>query len=126
MGEADCLPGADSNVDVFCLPYLPLKERVQVGDFELIPKADLQTTDCQDARTEELACGLGEMYTLPRDRRTSAGAFIRPRDHLIGEQAGDLQRFWDLRRACLITVLDPNPSPLWTTTSATSTPVTGC
>ena len=104
--------GADSNVDVFCLPYLPLRERVQVGDFELIPKAELQTTDCLDERAEELTCGLGEMYTLPRDHRTSAGAFIRPRDGLIGEKAGDLQRFWDLRRACLVTVLDPNPSPL--------------
>ena len=52
------------------------------------------------------------MYTLARDHRTPAGAFIRRRDGLIGEKAGDLQRFWDLRRACLVTVLDPNPSPL--------------
>jgi hypothetical protein len=71
------MPGAQEGVDVIYLPYIPLAERVVVGDWELIPGSDLRTADCQDERVEELARGLGQVYVLPKDHRTPAGAFAR-------------------------------------------------
>lgn len=106
------MASAENHVDVVYLPYLPLRERARVGDWELIARLDLQTSDCLDAGTEELARGLAEMYVLPKGHRTSAGAFARPGEGRIGEDARDGQAFTDLRRACLTAVLDPNPSPL--------------
>jgi hypothetical protein len=102
----------EGHVDVVYLPYLPLRGRVRVGDWELIARSDLQASDFLDARAEQLARGLADMYVLPKGHRTPAGAFARPREGCIGEDARDEQAFTDLRRACLTTVLDPNPSPL--------------
>ena len=98
-------------VDVILMPYLPLGERATVGDWELIPRTALQPDDCLDERTEELARGLAEVYVLPKHARTPVGAFVRPRAGLIGNESQDVQRFNDLRRACVAAVLDPNPDP---------------
>jgi hypothetical protein len=99
------------HVDVVYLPYLPLRERTGVGDWELIPRSELQTADCLDEGAEELARGLGQMYVLPREAKTSAGAFARPSDRRIEDEVRDMQRIADLRRACVTAVLDPNPDP---------------
>src|SRR5205085_11143932 len=85
--QTGVMADAKDHVDVVYLPYLPLKNRATVGDWELIPSADLRTADCLDERAEELARGLGEMYVLPRDHRTGAGAFARPRDGHVGDDA---------------------------------------
>jgi hypothetical protein len=102
---------APSHVDVVYLPYFPLKERIVVGEWELIAACDLKTADCQDDQAAELARGLGQVYVLPKDSKTSAGAFARPIDGRIGDEARDMQSFADLRRACIGAVLDPNPDP---------------
>jgi hypothetical protein len=99
-------------VDVVYLPYLPLRERALIGDWELIPRRALVDDDCLDQRSGELAQGLAAMYVLPKRGGNAAGAFARPRQGRIGEAARDLQSLSDLRRACVVTVLDPNPSPL--------------
>jgi hypothetical protein len=103
---------APGHVDVVYLPYLPLRERTVVGDWELIPRSELQTADCLDDGAEELARGLSQMYVLPREAKTSAGVLARPTDGRIGDEARDMQRFADLRRACVTAVLDPNPDPM--------------
>lgn len=102
---------APGQVDVVYLPYLPLTGRTVVGDWVLIPRSELQIADCLDERAEELARGLSQMYVLPRGAKTSAGVFARPTNGRIGDEARDMQRFADLRRACVTAVLDPNPDP---------------
>jgi hypothetical protein len=109
-GRRQTEPVADV-VDVILMPYLPLGERATVGDWELIPRTALQPDDCLDARAEELARGLADVYVLPKHARTRVGAFVRPRAGLIGDESRDMQRFDDLRRACVAAVLDPNPDP---------------
>jgi hypothetical protein len=100
------------SVDVVYLPYLPLRERVTVGDWELIPRADLNVDDCLDDRALELAVGLADVYVLPAGSGTHAGVFARSHDGRVGDTLDDPQRAHDLRRACTVTVLDVNPSPL--------------
>ena len=93
----------------------PLRERITVGAWELIPRAALAERDCLDARTIELAQGLGAVYVLPEHAGTAAGAFARPREWRVGDEIPDLpdlRGVRDLQRACTVAVLDVNPSPL--------------
>jgi hypothetical protein len=99
-------------VDVVYLPYLPLDERIIVGQWELIPRAVLVTGDCRDARTLELAQGLAEVYVLPQPAGTAAGVFARLRGGSVGEEIVDFGPVHDLQHACIPAVLDANPSPL--------------
>lgn len=99
-------------IDVVYLPYLPLRDRMNVGDWELIPRAALVVDDCLDDRSVELAQGLADLYVLPDRAGTAAGVFARPRDGRVGGKLADLQLVDDLRRACSVAVLDVNPSPL--------------
>jgi hypothetical protein len=55
--------------------------------------------------------GLGQVYVLPKGHNTSAGAFARPINGRIVDEARDMKSFADLRRACVAAVLDPNPDP---------------
>jgi hypothetical protein len=108
-------PSERDAVDVVYLPYLPLRERITVGEWELIPRAALAEADCVYVRTIELAQGLGAVYALPEQAGTSAGAFARSRGRRVGEEIAnlpDLQGLRDLQRACTVAVLDVNPSPL--------------
>src|SRR6185312_5824006 len=52
-------------IDVVYLPYLPLRNRAVVGQWELIPRGALADDDCLDQRAAELARGLAAMYVLP-------------------------------------------------------------
>lgn len=106
------MDNAQDGIDVVYLPYLPLRERALVGDWELIPQANLRTDDCLDERAEDLARGLAAVYVLPKRGGVHAGAFARQRDGRIGQAAREMRSIEDLRRACVVTVLDPNPSPL--------------
>jgi hypothetical protein len=99
-------------IDVVYLPYLPLRDRIIVGDWELIPRATLALDDCLDERTDELAQGLADVYVLPAGAGTAAGVFVRPRDGHVGDKLDNPQLVDDLRRACVVAVLDVNPSPL--------------
>jgi len=89
-------------------PYLPLKERVVVGDWELIPQRDLQARDALDERVSQLARGLAELYDL-RDRAGAFGAFARPLNGCVGDDPTDVA---PIRRALVVAVLDGNQSPL--------------
>lgn len=117
---------APDHVDVVLVPNLPLGERAVVGEWELIPTRDLQTADCLDERAEELARGLAEVYLLPKDARTAAAAFARPIDRRIGDDARDMQKFTDLRRACMTAALDPNPDPTLPEEDKDPNAATGC
>ena len=100
-------------IDVVYLPYLPLRSRAVVGEWELIPRGELADDDCLDQRAAELARGLAAMYVLPTGSSGgTGGVFARPKDGRLGEEARDLGSLGDLRRACVAMVLDPNPSPL--------------
>lgn len=97
---------------VVYLPYLPLVERATIGDWELIPRADLRDHDCLDVRTLELARGLADLYVLPKNAGTRAGVFARARTGRIGDDPTDPDRLRDLRRACVVMVLEVIESPL--------------
>jgi hypothetical protein len=99
-------------VYVVYLPYLPIAERMGVGDWETIPRSDLSEDDCLDARTMELAQGLAEIYALPARTPTPVGAFGRPRRGYVGDDPQDRQRSHDRQRAVVVAVLDINQSPL--------------
>jgi hypothetical protein len=97
---------------VVYFPYLPLRERTRVGNWEVLPKAELTERDCQDGRCLELAGGLGKLYVLPGDAQGAAGAFVRSQEGRIGDDPGEPERLQDLYRAWVVTVLDGNESPL--------------
>jgi hypothetical protein len=101
-----------ATVYVVYLPYLPLGERMDVGDWELVPRDELGPGDSVDARTVTLAEGLADLYVLPDGAKSRAGAFARPRTGLVGDASVDGEQLRDLHRACVVTVLDPNESPL--------------
>lgn len=105
-------PEEPETIYVVYLPYLPLGKRMDVGDWELVPRGDLQPSDCLDDRVVELAGGLADLYVLPDYVRGSAGALARPRHGHVGDDPTDPQRLEDLRRACVVAVLDVNQSPL--------------
>jgi hypothetical protein len=103
---------APDTIWVMYLPYLPVGERVPVGSWEIIPRADLGASDCLDRRTLSLAQGLASLYVLPSDAQQSAGAFISAADGQIGSRPGEQERLWDLYRAVVLAVLESNESPL--------------
>jgi hypothetical protein len=105
-------PSAPETVYVVYLPYLPLTKRATIGDWEVIPRADLRDDDCLDARTLELARGLADLYVLPKNAGTRAGVFARARTGRVGDDPTDPERLRDLRRACVVMVLEVNESPL--------------
>lgn len=99
---------------VVYLPYLPLVERMGVGDWEAIPRGGLREDDCLDVRTMELAQGLADLYELPGQTPSPVGAFGRPRRGHVGDDPQDRQHLHDLQRAVVVAVLDMNESPLLT------------
>lgn len=90
-------PSERDVVDVVYLPYLALRERITVGEWDLIPRAVLAEDDCVDARTIELAQGLGAVYVLPAKAGTAAGALARSRGRRVGDEIASLPDLRDLR-----------------------------
>lgn len=100
-----------ATVYVIYLPYLPLTERVVVGDWELIPQQGLLDVDAIDARTAQLARGFAGLHDL-RETTHAFGAFGRPSDGKVGDDPGSTTPLVNLRRALLVAILDRNQSPL--------------
>jgi hypothetical protein len=98
-------------VYVVYAPYLPLSERVRVGVWELIPKADLQDSDAMDDQAARWARGFADLFDL-REPTRPFGAFARQLDGLIGDQIEDAIHVDGLARVLLVTVLDSNQSAL--------------
>jgi hypothetical protein len=97
---------------VVYLPYLPLVAHMAVGDWELIPRSSLGQDDSLDARTAQLAEGLADVYLLPNDARSPAGAFARPHRGRIGDDPTEVDQLRDLQRALTVMVLEVIKSPL--------------
>jgi hypothetical protein len=93
-------------------PYLPLAERVTVGEWELIPRQSLALADSVDARAHELALGLADLYELPGGAGGPVGAFARRRTGRVGDDPIDAAPMLDLHRALVVAVVDVNESPL--------------
>lgn len=100
-----------ATVYVVYLPYLPLTDRIVVGDWELIPQQDLQDADTLDPRTAQLARGFAVLHDL-RGTTHPFGAFARPNDGRVGDDPGSTVPLINLRRALLVAVLNGNQSPL--------------
>lgn len=100
-----------STVYVVYAPYLPLRERIVVGDWELIPQRDLQEEDALDGRVAELARGFAGLYDL-RDTTGAFGAFACQLDGRVGDEPSDVASIRDLRQALVVAVLDGNQGSL--------------
>jgi hypothetical protein len=111
VADSTLLLVSPTTVYVVYVPYLPLTDRIVVGEWELIPRQDLQDADALDARTAELARGFAGLHDL-RDTTHAFGAFARPRDGRVGDDPGSAVPLVNLRRALLVEVLDGNQSPL--------------
>lgn len=98
-------------VYVVYAPYLPLNERVLVGPWELIPKADLRESDAIDSQTAKWARGFADLFDL-REPLRPFGAFVHQHDRLVGDGIEDLIQVDSLARTLLLTVLDSNQSAL--------------
>lgn len=110
-GDATLWAMPPATVYVVYLPYLPLAERIVVGNWKLIPQKDLGDADALDVHTAELARGFAVLHDL-RDATGAFGAFARPSDGSVGDDPGSMAPLVDLRRALLVAVLDGNQSPL--------------
>lgn len=94
-------------------PYLPLEKRVELGEWELIPRADLRDSDALDAEAATLARGFAGLHTLPhRFRDDRVGAFARPMTSRVGDEPTSLEQLPNLQRALVVAVLDDHESPL--------------
>jgi hypothetical protein len=107
----DALAMPPEKVYVVYAPYLPLNERVQVGAWELIPRADLRESDAMDDRAAKWASGFADLFDL-REPLRPFGAFARQRDGLVGDDIADSIYVDNLARTLLVTVLDSNQSAL--------------
>jgi hypothetical protein len=90
------------------LPYLPLDERLEIGDWQLIPADSLSVDDVAPSTALGLAQGLVQLYQRPPSF-PARGAFARMSAEKVGDEFG-LDEFGRLRRAVLVTLLDRNPS----------------
>jgi hypothetical protein len=90
------------------LPYLPIEDRIEIGEWQLIPAAALAGEDGTAPLTLKLAGGLVRLYERPPSYVTS-GAFARVREGKVGDEFG-MSEFGRLRRALLVALLDRNPS----------------
>lgn len=101
-----------STVYVVYVPYLPLTSRVRIGEWDLIPKADLQESDAIDAQVTEWARAVAALYALPEPSREPVGAFGCLVEGHIGDDPADATLMQDLRRAFVMAIIDGNESPL--------------
>jgi hypothetical protein len=103
---------AQEIVYVTYVPYLPLGERVRVGEWEVIPRADLRDGDALDVRVAELARAFADLHQLPEGRHAGVGAFAHFPGGAVGESPEDNANVIVLRRALVLAVVDGNESPL--------------
>lgn len=90
-------------------PYLPLRERLTVDGWIVVPAPDLGEDDVAGAFAATAAAGLARLYALEKPR-TALGAFVfREGVGVGGEVNGTDVRL--MHRALAIGVLDINPPP---------------
>ena len=63
---------------VWIFPYLPLRARLTVGPWTLLPRETLADEDASSPEVAEQARGLAALYRMPADSR-GYGAFVRGR-----------------------------------------------
>lgn len=108
-GDANTSDGAaeeGGTVYVTYLPYLPLRERVKVGEWELIPRGELVDADALDARALELALGLADLYELPPGAGREVGAFGRREGGRVGDDPQVRSHMTNLQRSLVAPVVE--------------------
>jgi hypothetical protein len=108
-GDAKTSDGAakeGGTVYVTYLPYLPLRERVKVGEWELIPRGELVDADALDARAPELALGLADLYELPPGAGQEVGVFGRREGGRVGDDPHERTPMGNLQRSLVAPVLN--------------------
>jgi hypothetical protein len=88
------------------LPYLPLREWVKVGEWELIPRGELLDADALDARALELALGLADLYELPLGAGREVGAFGRREGGRVGDDPQVRTHMTNLQRSLVAPVVE--------------------
>ena len=96
--------------EIVLFPYLPLRARIAIDGWTLIPSGGIQREDCVDELALKAAVGVLRLYSRQSGEAT-AGVFAQAPSSGIGDTAppGALPR---LRRAVMLACLDTNPSGL--------------
>lgn len=101
-----------TTVYVVHAPYLPIRERALVGDWQLIPHGELSDEDVTDMQVKEFALGIAKAYAPSTHGRASIGAFCHRLGGKVGDDPEDINHLKDLQRSLVVTVVDVNQSPL--------------
>jgi hypothetical protein len=90
-------------------PYLPLRERIDVNGWALVPVAELDQAEAVSDFAQTAAAGLARLYS--RDDDAVTGAFVYPVGEGIGGGQFDGADVLNMHRALVVIALDGNPSP---------------
>jgi len=97
------------SADLFVFPYLAIRERLNVGPFEIIPRHALVDDDFAAPWIREHAQGLLAMYGIRTSMADRFGCIVRRTGQAIGDSL-DPGEMRPLRRAVVGALLDGNPS----------------
>ncbi|MDQ5819903.1 MAG: hypothetical protein M3540_00485 [Actinomycetota bacterium] len=93
---------------IWLFPYLPLRRRVTIGRWLLIPRADLRDDDAVSAEVAQQARDVARLYRLPGDGG-GFGAFVSTAEQRVGEEFEEAA-LGRLYQTVVVAMLDENPS----------------
>jgi hypothetical protein len=93
---------------VWLFPYVPLRDRLTIGTWTLIPREAFADEDAIAPEAAEQARGLAALYRMPGDPR-GYGAFVRSELNPVGEEV-DQVALGRLYQTVVVTLLDGNAS----------------
>jgi hypothetical protein len=102
-------PATDEGVLLMYAPYLPLRERLDINGWALVPAAECEHGELARDFAAVAAAGLARLYATG-DGDAASGAFA----YRVGEGLGghfDESDVLDMHRALVVLALDGNPSP---------------